>query len=382
MNYSVQLNHRFIGQRRLMSWITILRLMLVLLPIVSSASEETGASRPGQMINIDTHKLHLYCSGEGQPSVIMDTGLGGLSLEWFRTQQLLAQSVKACVYDRAGYGWSEPGPMPRTSSRIADELYLLLTRGRIQGPYVLVGHSFGGYTMQLFASRYPQETAGLVLVDASHPEQVERFLQPPIKLNTAPSGNGKIIRFSQPRLPAGLPAELVPTARKLLLEGKARVALGNEYLNFRESASEVRKAGRLPDVPLVVVTRGTHVWPKTRRGEQMEKLWMDLQTELAGSVQQSAHIVAEKSGHHIHLDQPELVADSIQIVIDATQMVSRSIARNDVSNNFTRQPLPRFQDATWLLNRIGKTGISVVTSTSNSSLISYKLPLDSDTIDQ
>ena len=153
MNYSIHYFDYFIDQGRIKVWLVIMGLVFVLFPNISSATEEIVLPRPGQMINIDTHKLHLYCLGEGQPTIIMDAGLGGFSLEWFRSQQLLAQSTKVCVYDRAGYGWSEAGPMPRTSSRIADELYLLLTRARIQGPYVLVGHSFGGYTIQLFASR-------------------------------------------------------------------------------------------------------------------------------------------------------------------------------------------------------------------------------------
>ena len=181
------------------------------------------------------------------------------------------------------------------------------------------------------------------------------------------------MRFSQPRLPAGLQAEFVTTARRLLLEGKVRVALGNEYLNFRESASQVREAGRLPEVPLVVVTRGTHVWPKTHRGELMEKLWMDLQAELAESVHQTAHIVAEKSGHHIHLDQPELVADSIQLVIGTTQRQNR----NYVPVNFSAQQIPKFKDAIWLINRIDTQEIYVDKNLNEetTTLISYKSPL-------
>ena len=142
---------------------------------------------PGRMVDIGSHRLHLLCEGSGSPTVVIDSGLGALALEWRGVQRELAAQFTTCLYDRAGYGWSEPGPQPRTTARITEELALLLERGDVPGPYVLVGHSFGGYTAQLFARRFPERTAGVVLVEASHPEQVQRFLDSPLRLNTAPS---------------------------------------------------------------------------------------------------------------------------------------------------------------------------------------------------
>ena len=117
-----------------------------------------------------THRLHLRCSGEGTPAVVFDAALGASSLSWSLVQPAIARMTCACAYDRAGLGWSDAGPLPRTAGRSADELYDLLRREAVPGPYVLVGHSFGGLVMRLFESRHASETAGLVLIEPAIPE--------------------------------------------------------------------------------------------------------------------------------------------------------------------------------------------------------------------
>ena len=287
---------------------------------------------PGRLVDIGTHRLHIFCLGSGEPTVVIDSGLGGNSLEWIKVQRMLATRVRVCSYDRAGYGWSEPGPLPRTSSRIVDELFALLKMAEMQGPYVLVGHSFGGYTMQLFANRYPTETAGLVLVDSSHPEQFERFLAPPIRVNLAPSGRNRVMMLSpSPPVPANLPDEVRLRIQSFNLRGETRMAMGQELLDFRLSAQQVREASALPNVPMVVLTRGVRVWPRTERGQRMEQLWIQLQDELASRGQHAIHIVAQRSGHHIHLDQPLLVADSVQKVVDLARTSNAFPVREPVA---------------------------------------------------
>ncbi len=277
--------------------------------------------RPGQLVDIGTHRLHIYCLGSGKPTVIMDAGLGGLSLEWLPIQAALAEHVKTCVYDRAGYGWSDPGPSPRTSSRIADELFVLLNEAQIEGPYVLVGHSFGGYNMQLFASRYQYATAGLVLVDSSHAEQIERFKKPPISMKLAPTIKGKyvITKFSKPEVQPMMPEELKGVAAELMNSIAMRRAMANEFLYFSQSAAEVQIEGELPDIPLFVLTRGMRVWPEDQRGDMAEQLWLELQSDLAFKGPHHIHMLAEYSGHHVHLDQPQLVIDAITEVVMAAR---------------------------------------------------------------
>lgn len=274
---------------------------------------------PGRMLDVGGHRMHIQCEGSGAPTVVLDAGLGGSSLDWDGVRQELAHTGRVCGYDRAGMGWSESGPAPRTASRIADELFLLLLEAREQPPYVLVGHSFGGYVVQLFAHRYPYLVAGAVLVDASHGEQVERYAAPPLRLNIAPRrvpGAVQRVSYSTPKVPSGMPESKRTLAMSLLTQPKARRAMTDEYLYFRESAEQVRRAESFPPVPLVVISHGQRIWPEGRVGLLAENLWLQLQSELARLSPLSAHVIAERSGHHVPLDQPRLVADATAMVLD------------------------------------------------------------------
>src|SRR5688572_12286275 len=123
---------------------------------------------PGRLVDVGGYRLHLWCTGDGAPAVILDTGLGGMSAGWGFVQPDVARFTRVCSYDRAGLGYSDPGPSPRTARRIASELAELLGRGGIIGPVVLVGASIAGFDVRVFASDHPDRAAGLVLVDASH----------------------------------------------------------------------------------------------------------------------------------------------------------------------------------------------------------------------
>ena len=156
---------------------------LLLVLLASGATYESIASRraalryqaPGRLVDVGGHRLHLHCSGQGSPTVVLDTGLGMPSASWVLVQPVVAQWTRVCAYDRAGYGFSDLGPTPRTSQRIVEELHALLDRAGEPAPYVLAGHSFGGFTIRLFASRYPSQVAGLVLIDASHEDFATRL---------------------------------------------------------------------------------------------------------------------------------------------------------------------------------------------------------------
>ncbi len=132
-------------------------------------------STPGQLVDVGGYRLHLQCVGQGSPTVVLDAGLGSFSLDWGAVQPQLATTTRVCAYDRAGLGWSEPGPLPRSPQQFADELHVLLTNAGVEGPYVLVAHSISGKTARLFASQHPNEVVGMVLVDARH-ESVDEHL--------------------------------------------------------------------------------------------------------------------------------------------------------------------------------------------------------------
>ena len=122
------------------------------------------------MIDVGGFRLHLNCAGQGRPTVILDAALGGSSVSWALVQPAIASLMRVCSYDRAGFGWSDGAPRPRTVGRIVDELRTLLERAGEPPPFVLVGHSFGGLVMRVFATRYRADTLGVVLVDPAHPE--------------------------------------------------------------------------------------------------------------------------------------------------------------------------------------------------------------------
>jgi pimeloyl-ACP methyl ester carboxylesterase len=136
---------------------------------VACDSKELAATpAPGHLVDIGGHRLHLWCTGQGAPAVILDAGLGGTSAGWGFVQPEVARFTRVCSYDRAGMGYSDSGPSSRTARRIANELAELLARSGIAGPVVLVGECIAGFDVRLFASDHPEHAAGLVLVDGSH----------------------------------------------------------------------------------------------------------------------------------------------------------------------------------------------------------------------
>lgn len=286
-----------------------------------------AAELPGKRIDIGTHRLYIDCRGEGSPTVVIDAGMGGFSLEWQHVQSRLAQRVRVCSYDRAGYGYSDSGPAPRTSARMAHELHLLLEKAGVAGPYLLVGHSFGGYNMRYFAHAYPVDTAGLVLIDASHPEQFERFPRrqlPP----AAGDSNGTLV--TRPVMTDNYPEALRRRAMVLMATYKARHAQGEEFRHFMESAAQVRDL-ELPDVPILVLSRGRQVWPDTAYGNEMERIWAELQADLGTLSDRTLHLIAANSGHAIHFDQPQAVTTAV--LLTATAAHSRWSSWPSVSNH-------------------------------------------------
>ncbi|MBI1731847.1 MAG: alpha/beta hydrolase [Gammaproteobacteria bacterium] len=320
------------------------------LPETPTPDERPDTDSSGRRVNLGSHSLYLHCRGRDGPTVVVDTALGSLALEWQHVQKILARRMSVCLYDRGGYGQSDPGPLPRTSARLAEELRELLQQAAVRGPYVLVGHSFGGYSMLRFAGRYPEAVAGIVLVDSSHPEQYERFLAPPFGIRTAPSSEQRGIRqfrFGTPSLHPNLPPEIRADVMSYLIRLPTRTAIAEEFFEFRRSALDVREAGPLPDVPLLVISRGPRAYPQDFRGKMIEALWLELQTELARLAPHSAHIVAEHSGHYVHLDQPQLVVDGISLVVDLARLQRPEVGLTQAAAWKGRPAWYAFEGATW-----------------------------------
>ena len=294
------------------------RVLVILLVFISSTGIAVGEDYlhgpPGRLIDIGGYKLHIFCQGQGGPVVIFDAGIGGFSLDWVTVQRMLEKNVMACAYDRAGYGWSDEGPSPRTTDQIVEELHRLLQKAPIPPPYVLVGHSFGGYNMQYFAKAYPGETAGLVLVDSSHPEQVDRLPESPARREKSRSSE-MITVFQGQSTFQYYPEDVIPALFSTLSLRKTYTTQRRESVNFAMSGDQVISAGPLPDIPLTVITRGKQAWPDNPYGNMLELAWLEMQKELASMTPQGKQIIAEQSTHLIHLEQPDLVASAILSVV-------------------------------------------------------------------
>ena len=161
---------------------SIAMLVLLILALVTLAAGLVAKSNlakahpaPGQLVDVGGYKLHINCMGEGSPTVILEAGWADYSATWAYVQPEVAKTTRVCSYDRAGYGWSDPSPHPRTANWRVEELHMLLVNANVQGPYVLVGHSLGGMPMRVYAHTYPDEGVGMVLVDSMHEEQYDRL---------------------------------------------------------------------------------------------------------------------------------------------------------------------------------------------------------------
>jgi pimeloyl-ACP methyl ester carboxylesterase len=277
-----------------------------------------GQSGTQGRFDVGGYRLLLSCIGQGSPAVVMDHGLGGASADWSKVQNSLAAGIQTCVYDRAGYGDSDPGPPPRTSAKIAAELRTLLQRAGIEPPYLLAGHSFGGYNMRMFASFFPEQTAGLVLVDTPNEGQIDGVFQSRIMRQIDPQGVLK--QLWSPQVLELLSAiDLNPWAALLGYPVKTLQAILAELTAFKESSEELRVADVHADTPLVIIMHGLRILPDGTLGDEMEQEWMRLQRELAARYRRSSFIVAPQSAHNIPLDQPELVAAAIRRLVQEAQ---------------------------------------------------------------
>ncbi len=310
-------------------------------------------SPSGRLVDVGGFRLHLVTAGPaGPPTVVLDAALAGTAISWCLVQPAVAQFARVCAYDRGGLGWSDAGPMPRTAGRLANELHVLLERAGEPAPYVLVGHSFGGLVLRVFAARWPRETAALVLVDPAHPEDWVRPApkeQALIERGARLCAHGsRLARWGVARLVAGLvgvgalgPAwavvkavtggdltsrdqgilapmwKLPPEARRPLrrfwTQPKFFDALGSQIASMTTTSGETlaAAAGGYGDLPLVTIS-------STDPGDYR----LRQQDALAALSTEGRHLVASASGHWIPLDQPELVVHVIRDVWARTRVAT------------------------------------------------------------
>ena len=284
--------------------VIMLALLVTACSLQAPASQRpTATPMPSGMVDVGGYELFYQCSGQGSPTVILEAGMGSDSSFWARVIAGVAETTRVCAYDRANLGRSDEARTPRTFQDAARDMQILLENARIGGPYVLVGHSLGGELVRVFADQYPEEVAGIVLVDAAHPDM-------------------------GPRLLAGLPPEsvdepeTVTTWRQLftwISDLKESPYPNPEGWDTQAGNAQVRAVKPLGDLPLVVISQSPDnpffaaniPSAQTETNAQLQQIWQDLQVELARLSTNSTHVIAVRAGHNIPIEEPALVVDVI-----------------------------------------------------------------------
>jgi pimeloyl-ACP methyl ester carboxylesterase len=320
--------------RRILVVLFALILLVVLVGLVYQFVATRLAYRnypaPGEMVSVSGHDMHIYCTGKGRgaPTVVMDSGLGGGLLDWQTVQPKVAEFARVCSYDRSGLGWSESGQKPRTSQRIVKELHALLENAGVGGPYVLVGHSFGGANVQLYASEYPKEVAGMVLVDSALDVRVldedlmdatANATPSPLTVKVlAPLGILRLIASEVDSLPRQLAQE-----RSAIYTGTRHLyAFSDESATINESiATATDAAPSLGDKPLIVLIAGARQYPgfTKEQAKRADKQINEFEASRQDLSENSKLVVAKNSAHYIQWDRPRLVVDAIRQVVDAAR---------------------------------------------------------------
>jgi len=279
---------------------------------------------PGELVDVGLYQLHLYCTGSGSPAVVLDSGLGDTYISWRKVQPQIAQFTRVCSYDRAGLGFSYYSRHPSTSKDFAEELRILLHNAAIPTPYILVGHSMGGFDVRLYVILYRSDVAGMVLVDSSHPEQQKRL---PPELKDMDATWLREQEFFEFTMPFGIPRLLgfcgsdaeVRAAECNFHNVREAVA---ELKSVSESAAQAATTGSLGDLPLVVLSHDPDK-PQPDLPEDLVKptndAWEKMQEELTHLSTRGTQIIAKNSGHYIQLDRPDLVIEAVRQVVDQTR---------------------------------------------------------------
>jgi len=323
----------------------------------SGSTADMVYARPGRLVDAGGFRLNLYCMGSGSPTVVFDSGWGDWAPAWSKVQTQIAKWTRACSHDRAGTGFSEPGPLPRTSVRIAEELRAALHHAGIRGPYILVGSAFGGDNVRTFADLHINEVAGLVMVDADpgdlEPEAMREEAHrghAGIPADLRECRNAIIEHKGQPLCPQqfffrGLPeAEWSPELNAKVLEiAQTKVAMYDAYASEMEQtpADETwlqQHRRSFGSRPIRVLTSGNHGvghlekkppdTPKHLKYEQETTLAQARWLELSSNAKQ---IFVRNSSEYIQLDQPEIVINAVrEVYADARKRMVGNRRRRSV----------------------------------------------------
>lgn len=325
---------------------TSFRCLLIVLFFSHSifAQDLTAYPPPGKLFDAGGHLMHLNVKGNGKPAVIFENGSGDFSFIWDLVQPAISKTTTTVSYDRAGYAWSEEGPLPRSGRQIAYELHTALRNAGIKGPYIMVGQSFGGFLVRIFARYYSKEVVGLVLVDA--PNENEKIIVNNQAIRIREMAKGRIApgiqNITQKNIDTALPKENNPVASNTSIEPpldrlspedqKMQIWAQTQFNYFKAASSEMdwspedvadtyKNKGRpgymLGNIPLIVISKGNGSYSGLPDSAELERQRLELQNELTHLSTNSKHIIDRNSGHNIHLEDPGTVINAIQQVLRA-----------------------------------------------------------------
>jgi len=280
---------------------------------------------PGKLVTVDGHAMHLYCTGAGSPTLVLEAGRANDFLVWGKQQAPLSRTTQTCSYDRAGFGWSEPQPGPRDATHMADQLHALLRQAGVNGPVILVGHSAGGIYIRVYATRYPQQVAGLVFVDASTPLQQQKMPAAATALDSPGRGQILLLRTMMALGVARLMGQCtgVPPGYEAFAGWwKADACIASQVTAYQRevagwapSLAQAARTGPYGDLPILVLSRDPNM-PRPANFplavsdalyRQANLAWDGLQEDLKHLSTHSRRIIAKGSGHYIQVDRAELL---------------------------------------------------------------------------
>jgi pimeloyl-ACP methyl ester carboxylesterase len=319
----------------LLAIIIILPLAGILYQAIATGIDKRNYPPPGELVDVGGYRLYLHCIGENtdqRPSVILETGLGGgaTSADWAWVQQEIAKTTRGCAYDRAGLGWSDRSPQPRDAQHIVTELHTLLQNSQTPGPYVLVGWSYGGLYVRAYANQYPEDTAGLVLLDSSSPEQcastpawqaqcastARTYYIAPI---LARLGIVRVIGLFQPA--SGLPSPQNEKRLASLSATKDWDALKAEFLASPATSAQILRSKAFGAIPLFVVTATDH-----GAAPDLEQSWQVWQSGFTALSTNSAQRVVPGATHEslvLSSTGAKVSVEAIQQVVEAARTGER-----------------------------------------------------------
>ena len=301
---------------------------------------------PGKIYQVNGYDMHLYCTGEGSPTLILEAGWGSNSAAWTKVQPELSKITRVCSYDRAGFGWSTPQPPPRDADTIARQLHLLLQQAGIQGPLVLMGHSAGGLYIRDYASHYPNDIVGLIFVDAPTPSFHDR-LSPELRPfdSVSPSFYYALAAATEMGLHRVM-GECAPEPGFDLATGTriAQLQCGilpssfwKEYLAERQVIEETANTGPYGDVPVLIFTRDPKLDQQSGRlpprlALELVTVWGQEQDGLKRLSTRSRRIIAKGSRHQIPYDRADLLNREVTTFI---QQLRTNEPRTDYGSTTT-----------------------------------------------